>query len=77
MWKNYVTRPVQVSAKIYERGDEDGFIGLNQTIPYVINANGRRQYWDYGYVYIVKNKDGSRFLIKKADFEEQYASLDY
>lgn len=75
--KEYIKKPIPVKAKIFEIGDESGFIknenGVN--IPFVETLEGRELQGTYGNHYIVFGNHGDKWLVKKDIFEDTYQEI--
>jgi len=70
----YIKKPIPVSAKIFEKGDEEGI--NEQNIPFINTLEGRALQADFGKHYLVKSSDNNKWLVEKNTFENTYAKCE-
>jgi hypothetical protein len=61
-----------VRAKLFEHGDEDGFIG---DIPYVQTLENPAHFGEFGKQYVCTGIKGERWLVEKDIFESTYEEI--
>lgn len=63
-----------VKAKLFERGDEDGYIGM---IPFISTLENNKHQASKGFeqYYICVGVRGERWLVEKSIFEETYERI--
>ena len=71
--KKYIKKPIAIVAKIFEKGDEDGY---NQDdIPFINTLEGRALQANFGEHYIVFGNHNDKWLVKKEVFEDTYQEV--
>lgn len=68
--KKYVKLPIPISAKLFEKGDEDGI--NDEGVPYVSTIEGRALQAEYGKHYLVQGNHNDKWLVEKTIFENTY-----
>lgn len=71
--KKYVKLPIPISAKLFEKGDEDGI--NDEGIPYVSTIEGRALQAEYGKHYLVQGNHNDKWLVEKTIFENTYTEF--
>lgn len=82
--KRYSRKPHTVKAKIFEKGDEDGFNNKTKNSffgsklePYInTNLKDKTQTGEFDKYYIVFHQDGSKELLTISQFHRKYECLD-
>ncbi len=70
-----------VEAKLFEPGDEDGFIEVpghyfdNKPIPFIVSLENQRFTGEFGKNYICSGIKGERWLVEKDIFESTYEEV--
>ena len=67
-----------VKAKIWQKGDEQGFVPSNKGIeaPYIVGIGGK-YVAEFGTHYLVEHSNGTKELIPLIKFENEYELLNY
>jgi hypothetical protein len=61
-----------VEAKIFEKGDEDGF---SMNCPFIITLENNRQGGKFGEHYLCIGIDQEKWLVEKSIFERTYTEM--
>ena len=61
-----------VQAKIFEPGDEDGFIYYPEAVPYIRTLENQKFRGEFNENYLCVGVDGERWLVEKSIFERTY-----
>lgn len=70
-----------VQAKIFEQGDEDGFIHpegfIGAIVPFIQTLENPKHMGEFGKHYICTGIDGERWLVEKSIFERTYELVEW
>lgn len=74
--KTYIRDKVAVKAKLFEQGDEDGWVKDvdGNKIPFVRTLNGNT-YAEFGSHYYVVEPNGDKLLVSKDRFNWEYSEI--
>lgn len=61
--KRYIKKPISITAKLFEKGDEDGY--NSEGIPYVETLEGRALQANFGEHYLVTGNHNDKWLVKR------------
>lgn len=71
MFQEY-RKTATVLAKLFERGDEDGFVDGKGFLPYISTLENPRHYGVFGKHYLCVGVKGEKWLVEKEIFESTY-----
>lgn len=71
MFQEY-RKTATVRAKLFERGDEDGFVDGHDFLPYISTLENQCHHGAFGKHYLCVGVKGERWLVEKEIFESTY-----
>lgn len=75
-WKTFVRKPDPIRAKVFELGDQDGFVDAGGQVPYIRIHDNSRQLGAFEENVITIDENGLRRLVNKELFDSQHDCID-